>query len=188
MAIRVSKPTVADLERLALQQADNGLTYAPVGMTASADAPPGYRLDRWSRNLGSGRQVFERAAAALRSWEMHRAAGLIVFGHGAPAAGDIVAMAAPLPVGFVEVVCRVVAVEDGPKRYTFTYGTTSLHPEQGEELFAVELADDGSVDFTIVAISRARHPLARLAPPIARRLQRHATNRYLDGLERLARG
>jgi uncharacterized protein (UPF0548 family) len=91
-------------------------------------------------------------------------------------------MAAPLPVGWVEVVCRVVDVVDEPDRFGFTYGTLSIHPEQGEESFTVVRAHDGTIVFEIVAASRPRHFLARAVPPVAHRLQMAATNRYLAAM------
>lgn len=97
-------------------------------------------------------------------------------------------MAAPLPVGWVEVVCRVVDVVDAPGRFGFTYGTLSVHPEQGEESFTVERAADGSVAFEILAVSRPRHLAARAVPLVARCLQQSATNRYLTAMQRLTHG
>jgi uncharacterized protein (UPF0548 family) len=79
----------------------------------------------------------------------------------------------------------VVAVDDQPDRFGFTYGTLPVHPEQGEESFAVAIAPDGIVTVEITAISRSRHPLARAFPAVARRLQRIATNRYLDAMQSL---
>ena len=101
---------------------------------------------------------------------------------GAPALGRNVAMSAPLPVGYVDVVCRVVAIEDEPDRFGFAYGTLSNHPECGEESFTVSRLADGGVQFDIVAVSRPRHVLARALRPIARRLQESATVRYLDAM------
>ena len=99
-----------------------------------------------------------------------------------PALGDVVAMSAPLPIGFVDVVCRVVTVIDEPDRFGFAYGTLPVHAERGEESFTVVRGRDGGITFEIVAVSRPRHPLARLCPPVARRLQRAATERYLDAM------
>ena len=114
---------------------------------------------------------------------VHEGAGFIVEAEGAPSVGSVVAMAAPLPVGFIEVVCRVVEVIDRPDRCGFTYGTLSVHPEQGEESFTVVRGADDSVTFEIVAVSRPRHLLARVCPPVARHLQRAATVRYLDAMQ-----
>jgi uncharacterized protein (UPF0548 family) len=146
-------------------------------------SPPGYRRDRWVRQLDGDDTVFERAADALRTWRMHRNAGLIVAAGGPPTVGVEVAMAAPLPVGYVDVVCRVVGVIDEPDRYGFTYGTLPVHPEQGEESFTVTRETSGVVTFEIVAASRPRHVLARACPPVARLLQSRATNRYLTAMQ-----
>jgi len=127
--------------------------------------------------------VFRRAADALRNWRVHEGAGLVVLAAGPPSVGAVVAMAAPLPVGWVDVVCRVVEVFDEQDRFGFAYGTLSVHPEQGEESFTVLRAGDGSVSFEIVAVSRPRHVLAQAAPPVARRLQAAATNRYLEAMQ-----
>ena len=183
MAIRISRPTTADLRALAAAGATDALSYHPIGISAMTEPPAGYRRDTWVRSLGAGEQVFDRAAAALRGWRVHQGAGLVVEADGPPKVGLVVAMAAPLPVGWVDVVCRVVGVVDEPGRFGFTYGTLSVHPEQGEESFTVVRADDGSVVFEIVAASRPRHTLARMAPPIARRLQRAATHRYLLAMQ-----
>lgn len=183
MAIRFARPSGADLRSLAESGANDSLTYSPVGISAMAAPPPGYRLDRWSRSLGRGSDTFDRAVAAIRNWSVHEGAGLVVQAEGPPALDGVVAMAAPLPVGWVEVVCRVVAIVDEPDRFGFTYGTLSVHPEQGEESFTVVRSDDGSIAFEIAAASRPRHVLARAVPLVARRLQTAATNCYLAAMQ-----
>ena len=127
--------------------------------------------------------MFGRAVDTLRNWRMHERAGLIVNAAGPSALNVVVAMAAPLPIGWVEVVCRVVDVVEERDRVGFTYGTLSVHPEQGEESFTVVRADDGNIVFEMVAASRPRHVLARAVPPVARRLQMAAANRYLAAMQ-----
>lgn len=102
---------------------------------------------------------------------------------GPPAVESVVAMAAPLPVGWVEVVCRVVAVVDEADRFGFTHGTLPVHPEEGEESFTVIRTADGGVEFHIVAASRPRQMLARAFPPVARRLRAAAAGRYLAAMQ-----
>lgn len=183
VSIRLTRPSSAELLLLAQAATSDSLTYDTVGISAMAEPPSGYRLDRWSISLGKGEHAFDRAVEALRHWRVHEGAGLVVYAGGLPTVDSVVAMAAPLPVGWVEVVCRVVAVIDEPDRFGFTYGTLSVHPEQGEESFTVIRASDGSTDFRIVAASRPRHVLARALPPVARRLQRAAINRYLAAMK-----
>jgi uncharacterized protein (UPF0548 family) len=183
VAIRFTRPSVAELRALAEISGSGSLTYAPIGISATAVPPAGYRLDVWSRSLVGGDDVFDRAVDALRNWRVHRGAGLIVEAVGPPTVGLVVAMAAPLPVGYVEVVCRVVGVVDQPDRCGLTYRTLSAHPEQGEESFTVVRVAGGDISFEIVAASRPRHLLARTFPPVARRLQNDATSRYLNAMQ-----
>lgn len=182
MGIRPVRPSAARLETLRTASADAAVTYEPIGSSHLSVAPPGYRLDRWERDLGAGDATFETAGRTLLGWGVHRGAGLLVQAPGPASPGLVVAMAAPLPVGWVEVMCRVVDVTRTAERVGFTYGTLPGHPEQGEESFTVVRHGD-RVRFEIAACSRPRHPLARLAPPVARLLQRAATTRYLDAMQ-----
>jgi uncharacterized protein (UPF0548 family) len=71
--------------------------------------------------------------------------------------------------------CRIVyLVEENSahEKYGFAYGTLSEHAERGEERFTVEWnKQDDSVWYDIFAISKPG-PLAKLAYPYARRLQK----------------
>ena len=62
---------------------------------------------------------------------------------------------------------------DSGATYGFAYGTLVEHVEQGEERFTVEYdpAND-AVWYDLFAFSKPRHPLARIAYPISRYLQR----------------
>jgi uncharacterized protein (UPF0548 family) len=151
-----------------------------MGVTKLGTQPPGYRLDRWTRPLGRGDDLFFRARNALVRWRVHTGAGLGVVADDPPAVDCMVAVSAPLPVGFIDVGCRVVDVEDEADRFGFRYGTLSVHPDMGEESFTVARSPGGNVVFEIVAVSRPRHVLARLGAPVARQLA--ATERYLDAM------
>uniref|UniRef100_UPI003751B0D9 DUF1990 family protein n=1 Tax=Ilumatobacter sp. TaxID=1967498 RepID=UPI003751B0D9 len=107
MSLHVTRPTISQLRVLAEAAVTDELTYSPVGITAWSAGAPGYRYGHWSRDLGNGRPVFERASDALRDWRMQTTSGLVVAHPGPPTVGTVVAMAAPLPVGYIDVVCRV---------------------------------------------------------------------------------
>jgi uncharacterized protein (UPF0548 family) len=158
------------------------LTYPEHGATAGR-LPEGYHhLERRVR-LGSGAEVFERAAAALMSWQVHRAAGLKVIADGDARPGlHVVSRLAP----GISAPCRVVHVIDEPGRRGFAYGTLRGHPECGEESFVVTVGTDGEVLFTVRAFSRPGTFLARAAGPLGRVAQRLVTGRYLRGMQRLA--
>ncbi|MEO6651107.1 MAG: DUF1990 domain-containing protein [Ilumatobacteraceae bacterium] len=182
MTIRMRRPRPADLASLAERSRDEPFTYRPIGVTDSDVTPPGHHRDRWTRVLGQGDRTFDLAAEAIMTWGVQRGAGLVVLAHSPVEAGAIVVMSAPLPIGWVDVACRVIRVIDETDRSGFVYGTLAEHPEQGEESFVVVRDTDGTVTFEVVAVSRPRHPLARLAPPAARLLQRRAVDRYLDAM------
>lgn len=155
------------------------------------------RARRWTRTeesiaLGSGPEVFDRAARALFSWEFHRSAGLRVEG---PARVE--------PLGSREVTAtlhvrcgpvtmrapvRLVAVERTSLRAAFTYRALPGHPEEGEETFAVTVDDAaGTVRFTLDALSRPGPWWARVGAPMARAVQRRITARYLEAALRAVR-
>lgn len=184
MAIRLTRPSEQRLRALLGAAEREALTYEPVGVTAAEVVPPGSHRDRRSHVLGSGDLVWQRARDAIAAWQVQRGAGIVVCADGPPTVGLNVAMAARLPVGFIDVVCRVVGVVDDADHCGFTYGTLPNHPEQGEESFTVVRSPDGNVHFEIVAVSRPRLALARLAGPVARHLQRTATERYVTAMQR----
>ena len=99
MAIRLTRPTPAALAATLDSAAADSLTYAPVGMSSFVAAPPGYRPDRWVRDLGSTDDTFAIAARRLLAWDIHRDAGLVVCADGPAQVGLVVAMAASLPSG-----------------------------------------------------------------------------------------
>jgi uncharacterized protein (UPF0548 family) len=166
-----------DRERVARLRADR-LTYPEVGRTAG-DLPQGYRIVHRTAQLPAATD-FETAALDLLRWQVQQRAGLRV------AASDRqVSPQAVVVVGIgigplvVPAPCRVVYVVDQPRRRGFAYGTLPGHPESGEEAFILERHDDGTATFTITAFSRPASTLAKLAGPLARRVQDVITNRYL---------
>lgn len=187
MSIRLTRPSEDHRRRLLDEAARQSLTYQPVGISRTGRAQPAYRHDTCSRVVGHGDAAWGRACRAVADWQVQRGAGLIVSTDGPFAAGTNVAMSAPLPIGYIDVVCRVVAVDDELDRYGFTYGTLPNHPAAGEESFTLVRLADGAVRFDISAVSRPHSVLAKLLAPVARQQQRSASNRYLSSIERVAR-
>ncbi|NEE19531.1 DUF1990 domain-containing protein, partial [Streptomyces sp. SID7499] len=73
--------------------------------------------------------------------------------------------------------------EDG--RTGFGYGTLAGHPERGEECFVVDLADDGTVWFTVLAFSRPASWYTRLAGPLVPPVQHWYARRLGRTLRRI---
>jgi uncharacterized protein (UPF0548 family) len=177
--LRLRRPTEAWLRALAERERDQPFTYGAVGATASGDLPPGFRHDHWAIELGAGDETFERAVAGLQHWLPQRGSGFAVGFDGLVEPGRVVAIAAPMPVGFVIVTARIIYVEAEPDRYAWAYGTLPIHPEAGEERFAIVRRGD-AVSFEITAFAKVTDPLGRLTPPLARALQVRANRSYLD--------
>ena|SRR5579863_10517696 len=158
------------------------LTYPEVGSSLGDQLPSGYHHVRRRERIGDA-AAFERAAEGLRTWVAHEGAGLRVIPDD-PVEPDatIIAVTTIGPLRVV-VACRVVAVFKDSDSFGFAYGTLCGHPECGEESFVIERRD-GATFFTVTAFSRPRDPLARLAGPVGRVVQRSVTRRYIEGLRR----
>ena len=159
------------------------VTYGPVGCTRTGVVPAGFDELRRSRRVGSGWADFERAAAALLSWQMHRRAGLAVTAsHERVETGAVAELRLGVGRLGLRAPVRVVYVVDEPARRGFAYGTLPGHPESGEEAFVVEISEGGSIVLTITAFSRPATRLARAAGVLGRRVQSRITDRYLSAL------
>jgi uncharacterized protein (UPF0548 family) len=77
---------------------------------------------------------------------------------------------------------RVIYVIDEPNRKGFAYGTLPGHPLSGEEMFVVDVEDDGSVWLTLRSLSRPAPGKWTAAAPLLALAQRVLRNRYLSAL------
>ena len=160
------------------------LNYSPEGIARrGAMAPEGLVLRERSVALGSGDDVWERAAVALSGWEIKKRVGFRVDPDGPVAPGQDVSLR--FGIGRIRLLepVRVIWVERSSALHGFAYGTRRGHPITGEEAFLVERHPDGSVHFTVRSVSRVSgggwrllSPLIRLAQPwFLRRYARAAT-------------
>jgi uncharacterized protein (UPF0548 family) len=168
--------------------ADAVLTYDEIGATVAGPLPSGYRHATHRVVVGSGRETFERVAAAVLDWLPQRSVGLRVRASGRSSSpGTIVVLTAGLPRFGYDIPCRVVWGAAAGHERGFAYGTLPGHPQRGEERFLVRLTPTGSVVFEIRAFFRLATPLARLGTPVSLLLQRLATDRYVAAVRRAAR-
>lgn len=176
------RPSAERLRDFVADQSAKDLSYAEVGATRG-ELPAGYVHDHETADLGPfDHGAFDRAAAALWTWQVQAGAGMTIFPGHPVKEGDTFALVFRLPFGgYVTAAGRVVYVIDEPGRRGFGYGTLPGHPEQGEEAFAVVRHDD-RLHFDITAFSRPRDPLARFAAPVSRLIQRQTTRRYLAAM------
>lgn len=147
--------------------------------------PRGFAHDLSRSNLGQGQQIFEAARDAFRRWRQFDLGWVQVLDFGAEiAAGQLVAVEVHTVCLWSVIFNRIVETVDSPTRFGFMYATTALHIEQGQERFVVEFdPTTEAVSYLIEAVSRPRHPLARLAYPFSRAMQHRFAR---DSHERLA--
>lgn len=168
---------------------DAPLTYQEVGATRAEWMPKGYGHVCRDVSVGSGPEVFERAAAALFDWRMHEGAGLaVVYSGGTPAPGIVVVLRASWGPMHLTIPCRVVYTINTADRRGFAYGTLPGHPERGEEAFTIGMTGSGDVRIRIRAFSRPASLVARAGGPLGRLIQRYATDRYISAIRRIAHG
>ncbi|MGW6459045.1 DUF1990 family protein [Streptomyces sp. NPDC055078] len=163
------------------------LGYPGVGATRLGPMPDGYRHLHHTVRIGRGREVFAAAGTAVLTWRMHRASGFRLRAT-APRAEpgvrvEVSAGAGPLRISAP---CEVVWQAAERHRTGFAYGTLPGHPECGEESFVVDIRDDGSVWFTVMAFSRPARWYTRLAGPLVPVLQRRYARRLGRTVRRLA--
>ncbi len=171
-----SRPTEAAIRSFLAAQRDQRFSYADVG-TSRDHAPNGYTVDHNRIQLGYGTAVYERATDAIRSWKMFEMPWIELCRPDTPTQVGATVGVLVSHLGFWSLnACRIVyLVEDhgARERFGFAYGTLPEHAEIGEERFTVEFhSEDQSVWYDLYAFSRPRSPLARLARPYARNLQR----------------
>lgn len=149
-----------------------------------ADQPPArFRRDTFTRTLGTGPATFDRARLGIETWVAHRGGGVEILPADTPIEiGQTVALVTRQLGLWVLAACRIVSVVDEPAAFGFTYATLPDHPECGYESFTIRIEDD-TVVFEIEAVSRPGIAIVRLGAPVAKELQRRATNGYLSALE-----
>jgi uncharacterized protein (UPF0548 family) len=171
-------------------QKSQRFSYAEVGSSREG-SPTGYTRDHNRILLGTGRNVFESAKAAVKQWKMFEMPWIsLCWPDTAIEPGSTVAVLVS-HFGFWSLnACRIVYVlgEQGAlERFGFAYGTLPEHGEFGEERFTVEYhAEDQSVWYDILAFSRPGR-LARVAYPFARALQKRFAEDSKTAMQRAIR-
>lgn len=172
------KPTPESIAAFIRSQHGAPLSYDFATLSQSipsAKTPPGYVLDQRREIIGSRPDQWERAKEAIRQWVMFQNGWTELHApDGPPRVDNVVGMLTQMGGLWWLNLCRVLYVIDETKplkRFGFGYGTLFSHVERGEERFLVEQDADGNIWYDLAAFSRPRHPLARLAFPLTRRVQ-----------------
>ncbi|MFE6130773.1 DUF1990 family protein [Streptomyces sp. NPDC056437] len=165
----------------------SALSYPEAGATRLGPMPDGYRHLHHTVRIGRGRAVFEAAGEAVATWHAHRATGVRLRTTARRAEpGARVEVSAGFGPLRITAPCEVVWTVHERDRTGFGYGTLRGHPVRGEESFAVDLRDDGSVWFTVMAFSRPAVWWARLGGPVVPLMQTAYARRLGRTVRRLA--
>lgn len=185
------RPNIAWLEAFRASQTSCECTYADVG-ASDAGHPAGFTLDHNRVCLGQGEQVFDAACTALRNWRMFPASWTAIYPTNCPQTSGtgVVMLAHALGLWWPNALRVVYRIDEAgpPRRVGFAYGTLPAHVECGEERFLIEQDEQGRVWYDVRAFSRPRHPLVRLAFPLARRLQRRFVRDSQQSMRDAVRG
>lgn len=170
---------------------DDALTYEPVGVTRRrardgdawrrAGVDGSYRVLAVRHRVVRGGTEADRAALAddVRTWRLHRTAGVRIEADVPAAAGvHVVSVLGAGPV-VLRGPCRVLWADDEG----FGYGSLAGHPVAGEEAFRVTRDAAGDVWLEVEAYSRPVLPWSRAAGPLVPLAQRA----YVLNLARAAR-
>lgn len=168
----LKQPTTATIEAFLKVQRGLDYTYSETGATATTP-PSRYVVDHTRICLGTGEDVFLRAKLGLLGWKQFDLGWLKAVPANTPIRSGVVIAVAARTFGIWSLnAARIVYVVDEPSRFGFAYGTLPGHVERGEERFLVEVAEDNSVWYDILAFSQPRHLLTKIGYPLVRRLQK----------------
>jgi uncharacterized protein (UPF0548 family) len=185
------KPSDHQVEDFRGKAAATAFSYTAVGATKTEDLPAGYVVDRNRIELGSGRETFDKAVAALQRWDMFDLGWVKLLSDQPPKEGLVVAVRAA-HMGFWSLnACRIVYViderqgtanggnekmpapfKDGTVTFGFGYGTLRDHAESGEERFLIQWdKSTDAVSYDILAFSKPANIIVGLGYGFARSMQ-----------------
>ncbi|WP_051839918.1 DUF1990 family protein [Streptomyces sp. NRRL F-5126] len=175
----MSKPEAA--------RTSESFNYPEVGATRLGPLPDGYRHLHYRTRIGRGRTAFDLAGTAVTTWRMHRLSGARVRAASAwVRPGTVVEVALGAGPLRIPARCRVVWALYERDRTGFGYGAVTGHPLHGEESFVVDMREDGSVWFTVMAFSRPNRWYTRAVGPLLPPLQHAYARRLGRTLRRVA--
>jgi uncharacterized protein (UPF0548 family) len=186
--ISFNLPSLQALQPFLEQQKSLPFSYLPIGKSKEDVKIPDFDNDYNEQYLGDGDAVFESAKTALRQWKMFPKHWTVIQPHTPIEVGETVTMCAAAFGLWWRNACKIVYVIDEPRRFGFAYGTLPGHVEMGEELFLIEMDENGRVCYILKAFSRPRHILARMGYPMMRYFQRKFQKESKEAMVRFSEG
>lgn len=198
--IYLRKPTDREINRVLDECQNEDFNYPFTGVTRelidSGAGPKGFRLDRFTFDLGFGEEVFEAAKSAIDSWQMfnHEMATLNPETAGTSLQQCVTVLFRGYGLWILNPARILYRLSEtnlragNVKHYGFAYGTVPGHIAKGEECFSVEIdSQTQQVQFRITVISRPGHFLSWIGRMIMlreqkrfRRLAGRAMKSYVD--------
>ena len=168
----VQIPSSSWQDEFLTQQKEKNFSYGYVGGT-KGKFPQGFDHDQNKVLLGQGEACFAKAKQCIQRWYMFPSSWTLIFPKQSAIQKDTTVGMAFRLLGIWWVnSCRIVYTIEELHRFGFAYGTLPAHIERGEELFLVEMDEEGKVWYHIQAFSKPRHWLVRLGYWFARSQQR----------------
>jgi uncharacterized protein (UPF0548 family) len=191
---RFSKPTDTQVNAVIAEAASLPAKdcewFTSVEALIERQIPFGYAHDMASLRIGSGEADFVAARRAFEEWKQFDLRWVRVANpEVALTLGQIVAVEAQT-IGLWSLnLSRIVQIIDTRTQFGFVYATTSLHVEQGEELFLLNFdPQTGSVTYLLEAVSQPRNIFAKLGYPFTRAMQRQFARESLMRMCDVVRG
>jgi uncharacterized protein (UPF0548 family) len=167
----LTKPSQTKIDNFIVAQSNLNFSYPEVGETKTRAAPEGYPINQLRERLGEGKQIFTKAVAALRSWQMYATGWTELHPPNASVENGAVVVMLVNHLGFWSLnPCRIVyASEEETARFcknSFAIGTLPAHSETGEERFAIEWnKQTNAVYYELYAFARAQNWMAKIGFP-----------------------
>lgn len=189
------RPTDQQIHTLLAARESFPFSYSAVGATRSTP-PAGWSINHMRQLIGNGKAAYQRAVAALFSWQLLAIDGLEVFPSPATLQPHTNVAMRSRHFGIWSVdFCRVIYVlQDQPEndgallRTGFGYGTLPGHAVRGEEVFSIEWhRAPQEVWYDIYSFSLPATLLVSLIGPLARATQRRFARASLEKAATIAK-
>lgn len=162
------------------------MSYGHAGLLGRVDTAA---VVRTASAIGHGREDFDRATAALKSWRQFELGWVTLLPPAAPIEPGVVVAVCIRHLGFWSLNgSRIVDRAESPDSFGYTYGTLTNHAESGEELFEVRIDPDTSeVVYRICATAKPQAALAKVGGPIVGMLQARFRRDSIAAMRRAVR-
>jgi uncharacterized protein (UPF0548 family) len=174
----LTKPSDDEIDDFIAEQSKFTFSYSEVGDTKTRHAPVGFPINQLREKLGEGEQIFTKAVAALRSWQMYATGWTELRPKNAPIENGSIVVMLVNHLGFWSLnPCRIVySIEEETaqfRRSAFAVGTLPAHSETGEERFTIEWnKQTDEVFYELYAFARAQNWMAKIGFPFVPMFQK----------------